>query len=121
MTAEADPSAENDAHEALLKSLRDADASDERIAEAAWNYLERLLDIGHPHLAAWHACQYESFWDDGRKLDILEGMRKQDMESHAIMLCHRWKLSAPCRKTRPELYQEMFPKLPHRTFKGEKR
>lgn len=119
MTAEADPSAENDAHETLLKSLRDADASDERIAEAAWNYLQRLLEIGYPHLASWHACQYEPFWDDARKLAILEGMHRHDMDSHAIMLCHRWKLTKLCGKKKRQLYKELFPELPPRTRKGE--
>lgn len=119
MTDEADPSAEDDAREELLKSLRDADASDERIAEAAWNRLARLLELEHPHLAAWHACQYESFWDDGRKLEILEGMNAQGMESHAIMLCHRWKLSKLCNRKKRQLYKELFPERPPRTRKGE--
>jgi len=109
-----------EARETFLKSLRDAGAPDERIGEAAWDCLAHLLAIEHRHLAAMHACQYESFWDDGRKLEILERMQEAGMGSFAIQLCHRWKLSELCEATKSELYRELFPKLPPRTETKER-
>lgn len=103
-----------EAHEELLKRLIDAGASDERIGQAALEELSRLLDLEHASLAAWHACRYEAYWDGGRKLDILERMWRLGMESSAIQLCHRWKLSTLCHKTRHAFFREMFPKLPQR-------
>jgi len=76
--------------------------------------LEHLLDIEHLHPAALHACRYGSFWDDGRKLGILERMWRLGMESFAIQLCHHWRLSELCHKTRHPFFREMFPKLPPR-------
>lgn len=108
-----------EAHETLLKRLRDSDAPEETIAEAAWAYLERLLTDGYQHLSVWHACQYEASWDDERKLDILERLANAEMSHHAITLCHRWKLSDLCDKTKHRLYRELFPKLPPRTDKKE--
>ncbi|HTK60665.1 MAG TPA: hypothetical protein VL283_05695 [Candidatus Baltobacteraceae bacterium] len=112
--ASPDPPTDSEAHEELLKRLRDSGASAARIGEAAMAYLEHLLDIEHPHLAAWHAGEYAPFWDDERKLDILERMWRIGMESFAITLCHRWRLSERCHKTRHEFFRKMFPKLPPR-------
>ena len=107
-----EPPTEPEAQEDLLKRLRDSGASADRIGKAAMSYLERLFDLEHLHLAAMHAAEYGPFWDDERKLDILERMWRLGMESFAIQLCHRWKVSEPCHKTRHAFFREMFPKLP---------
>jgi|GEM_PF-2072621 len=116
-----DPPSEADAYEEALERLIDADAPVRRVAAASLDCLEHLLDIEHPHLAALHACRYGSFWDDGRKLGILERMWRLGMESLAIQLCHRWGLSELCKSTKTRFYEEMFPKLPPRTTKGDSR
>lgn len=82
--------------------------------------LERLLDLEHASLVVWHACRHEALWDDGRRLEIIERMAKQGMEAQAIMLCHRWKLSALCDRKKHRLYRELFPQLPPRTEKKER-
>ncbi len=102
-----------------LLRLREENAPEERVADAASRLLDRLLELEYASLAAWHAGAYGAFWDDGRKLDILERFHAQGMTAQAIALCHRWKMSAVCRKSKRELYQELFPQLPPRTFKGE--
>lgn len=116
-----DPPSETDAYDEALKRLVDADAPEWQIAAASLDSLEHLLDIEHPHLAVWHACRYGSFWDDGRKLELLERMWRLGMESFAIQLCHRWGLSELCKSTTTRFYHEMFPKLPPRTTKGDSR
>lgn len=116
-----DPPTETEAYEEAIERLIDADAPAWRIADASLDCLERLLDAEHPHLAVWHAHRYGSFWDDGRKLGILERMWRLGMESFAIQLCHRWKLSELCESTKTRFYREMFPKLPPRTTKGDSR
>ncbi|MEK7546092.1 MAG: hypothetical protein AAB554_03375 [Patescibacteria group bacterium] len=112
--------ASSEEHESILKRLKDADAGRERIGEAAWDFLAHLLDIEQFSLAVLHAYSYESFWDEERKLDILERMHAAIVDAQAIMLCHRWKLSEKCHETRPTLYWELFPKLPPRTEKKER-
>jgi len=119
------PPMDTEAHEALIESLRASGASAERIGAAAWALLAHLLDIEHLQLAAWHACEYEAYWiDDRLRLAVIERLWRLGVESSAIQLCHRWKLSDACREKHPTLYDQMFPKLPPRTFtttKGDSR
>lgn len=83
--------------------------------------LDLLIEAEHPHLAFLHACEHEASWDDARKLEILGQFQRQGMEAQAITLCHRWKLSDACRKRQPDLYDQLFPKLPpHPNAKGKK-
>ena len=110
-----DAETETEKLDAVLKRLIDSGAPEWRIAEASMDCLEHLLAIEHVHLAAWHACRYGSSWDDGRKLGILERMWRLGMESFAIQLCHRWGLFKSCMTKKPDLFSQMYPKLPPRT------
>ena len=113
------PPMDLEAQEALLEGLRASGADDDRIGAAAWTHLALLLALEHLHLAALHACRYEAFWNDELKLAILERMAELGMESHAVTLCHRWRLSEKCHKTKHQLFRRLFPKLPPYTDKKE--
>lgn len=102
-----------------LSLLRRSGARDAEISAAALERLDAMLEAGHPHLASMHAEEYGRYWDDARKLDVLERFRAHDMETQAVMLCHRWRMYEACRIESPGLHRELFPPLPPRN-KGDR-
>ncbi len=103
-----------------IRRLRHEGAPDAVVGDAAMRRLEELLDLGHIHLGALHADESGRCWDDARKLDVLARLQDQGNGIHAVMLCHRWRLSATCQKLKPSLYYALFPPLPPRHDKGAK-
>ncbi len=104
----------------LLLRLRKERAPIDDVAALAGARLEQMLDDEHLHLAAMHAVAYEAYWDAGRMLDAIRRFHRSGMTAQAIMLCHRWKMSAACEENDRRLYRELFPKLPPRTDKKER-
>jgi hypothetical protein len=115
---EAEPAEIEEREDDLERLIRDG-APDEEIGDATFAAMRHLLDIEHLHMAAWHACRYESYWDVARKLAVLESFHQQGSDAFAITLCHRWKLSALCFAQKRQLFTELFPKLPPRNDKKE--
>lgn len=89
--------------------------------DQALRELELLLEIGHVHLAFLHASEHGTSWDEERRLEALELLQRHDATAQAITLCHRWLLSKSCRRKNRTLYRELFPELPPRTDKGDKK
>lgn len=109
-TEEEEPT-ESDIYEARLARLRRIKAPAATIGELALAYLLYLLAEEFQAVARNIACEYETFWDDGRKLEVLERVAAAGMEPLAFMLCQRWHLNQLCKDRNWKLHQLLLPPL----------
>lgn len=109
---EEEPPTKSDLYEARLARLCRIKAPPSRIGELALTYLLYLLSEEYSAMAQMIACEYEEYWNDAQKLDILERMADVDMEPTALMLCRRWLLNDLCAKRKRRLHERLLPSLP---------
>lgn len=112
--AEEDPPTRSDLYEARLARLRRIKAETSQIGWVALNYLLYLLSEEFAAMARLIAREYEAYWDDDLKLEIVGLMAEVGMEPTALMFCQRWLLSQKCMGSNWNLHIRLLPPLPPR-------